>query len=539
MTLTAATTVLVLQAGNILLRIPELVAQKRVVELGLMGADEFVLSRNVLSRGRLDLGAWWGHQEVRTRSRFSPSCVRLRARLGERAELSIQLLDDTGSGDGIEITGPGGALARSFFSAADGQFSSVRPIDQGPLEAGWHDVEIDLTTPGATLRIDGQLPQALGWTAWRGPRRLSLRANAESAQVADLNLRENDGHGFQESFRNTHEWGRIASLHLLAVAALVLLLVFFFRRGRRTDLMPVIAVVLGITVLVGSVLLFDEFFWSGLPLCSLTREYKGEHAVFSPVERIEQARYHLFGAWQRLLGLKSVSHDDLVAAGYPNERIWEGPIVCNYGPATQGRCAREDASSVTAGPRAGPVVAVIGTSQTIGAGATAVDNTSFARLCRHVFAALGSPSLRCINLAVSGSRSTLLFERWQSVLTALRPDLVIATFGCNDTPETLAVGLPLLLELDAALGARTLVVREAGLSSFADQFAVLDREAAAQGARIVDLHNYLADPQVLRSGFVYWDSVHLTDYGQALVADFLAPTVTAELRARRSSWETP
>jgi hypothetical protein len=42
--------------------------------------------------------------------------------------------------------------------------------------------------------------------------------------------------------------------------------------------------------------------------------------------------------------------------------------------------------------------------------------------------------------------------------------------------------------------------------------------AKKHGLKVIDLHHYLSDPAVADSGFIWWDFVHLTSYGQKLYA---------------------
>ena len=51
------------------------------------------------------------------------------------------------------------------------------------------------------------------------------------------------------------------------------------------------------------------------------------------------------------------------------------------------------------------------------------------------------------------------------------------------------------------------------------------------GVPVLDLHGHLSAPEVVDSGFLWWDYVHLSSYGHRRAAEWLAPQLLPELRA--------
>jgi lysophospholipase L1-like esterase len=181
----------------------------------------------------------------------------------------------------------------------------------------------------------------------------------------------------------------------------------------------------------------------------------------------------------------------------------------------------------------------VGTSQTVGAGAPRLADTFPFRAHAALAAALGrSRPIETLNMSVSGSDCARLLEEYRRRYARFRPDLVVLNLSSNERPDrlgSLAAGLDGFLSLDQAAGARSILLKEAN-SNEADypeglrrKHAVLDAAARRHAVPVYDLDGYLKDPAVFRTGFLWWDLVHLTPYGQELAARWLVPKMLAEI----------
>jgi lysophospholipase L1-like esterase len=164
---------------------------------------------------------------------------------------------------------------------------------------------------------------------------------------------------------------------------------------------------------------------------------------------------------------------------------------------------------------------LVGTSQTWGAGATTDERT----WARQLEARLGPERVQIVNTGMSGLVSGDLLDFYRRDWIRYEPDLVVVNLASNDEDgSVLAANVESLLQLNKTRGIRTLVSLEANATE-GDNEALRERHeklrAVAQAADVpvVDLHGCLetrAD-----SGFLWWDFVHLTDFGQKLAADCL------------------
>jgi lysophospholipase L1-like esterase len=172
---------------------------------------------------------------------------------------------------------------------------------------------------------------------------------------------------------------------------------------------------------------------------------------------------------------------------------------------------------------AGPRLLFIGTSQTWGSGAATEAETWVRQLETRLKA--DHPTVQCINGGISGSNSDQLLATWRSQWDFLKPDLVVICLGFNDgNPEVLTRNLTAMIDLDKARGARTLLIAEPDCTEYADggppQRQVAVRALGTKlGVPVVDMPVFLAAHR--DDGYLWWDMVHLTSYGQKLFADRL------------------
>ena len=101
--------------------------------------------------------------------------------------------------------------------------------------------------------------------------------------------------------------------------------------------------------------------------------------------------------------------------------------------------------------------------------------------------------------------------------------------------RTFAANLERLALFNRERGIRSLFVLEAnsrettGRRAELERFHRLMREVAEKYAiPVIDLDAYLAQPEIRDSGFLWWDYVHLTDYGQGLAGRFIAEAIKTE-----------
>jgi lysophospholipase L1-like esterase len=140
-----------------------------------------------------------------------------------------------------------------------------------------------------------------------------------------------------------------------------------------------------------------------------------------------------------------------------------------------------------------------------------------------------------INTGIVALGSSELVPLYAEEWIEFGPQLVVVNMSNNDNqPEVFAQNLYRLIDLNRARGIRTLFVLEANSPEEVDDHlpvshAVMRRVAQERSVPVLDMHAHLAARR--DDGFLWWDQVHLTSYGQQLVGDRLRDAIVPMLRS--------
>ena len=167
------------------------------------------------------------------------------------------------------------------------------------------------------------------------------------------------------------------------------------------------------------------------------------------------------------------------------------------------------------------LVLVMGTSQTFGVGASAREN-AFPALLQHAIdgARPQGRKVVCVDAAKSGYVARSLLTDYEERWIRLKPQVLVLNLGNNDRREPgFAEALQRFIDLDKAQGIQTVIVLEANAVEYDDPLPhPLMREIADRNqVPVVDLHEFMKDHH--DDGFLWWDYVHGTDFGQRLMAE--------------------
>ncbi|HUK39597.1 MAG TPA: SGNH/GDSL hydrolase family protein [Candidatus Acidoferrales bacterium] len=540
-------TEIVLYSQNSLYLNDRWIVQKRMMKMGVMGADEFLLTRTPLAQNLLNLGSYHGYQEVIYRQPVTLSQIEFRFQVEDGSYLDLTYNRNGAGYSGLRLSRREDMPSIVFESTEKGRLQSKTLIPVQAIGAGWHTASIRSSSSGLTVKID-QETSAIPTTSHFAAGLVGFRAGIKGARIDDVVIQPLTGPSFQENFRNSKNWPRIFACNvglLLLFGALfsrVCLGKFWVATKEGLFHWTLISVV-GL-VCAGCWYLGDYFFYSkrvprGLAITRLL--FSKEH--FS-TPSFEQLRFIAFEAWSGLLGGETITHKGVADRGYPDHRIFRGPIYC--GPAKEA-CIEGMPPATDAGKSDKSStyrVLFIGSSQTIGAGAEDLEDTFFVRVHHYLSEAIAPKfHLESINLSVSSYRAEELLPDFKSRFRDFPPDLVVINLSFNDrdSPENFLAAMTGFLDFDKAAGIKTILLEEAysgetdspqGLSA---NHQVLRRLGRKYHVPVLPLHDFLSESAKLGNGTLWWDQVHLTSYGQELTAAWLAPQVLNILLTSRGA----
>ncbi|MHB2017797.1 MAG: SGNH/GDSL hydrolase family protein [Candidatus Xenobia bacterium] len=322
----------------------------------------------------------------------------------------------------------------------------------------------------AGRHVDLDLNHAdLGYVGFRG----SLLPSA----VDNVRITADDGSVVTETFDHYHHRVRLASLIFLALLAGNGLLYALARWQRQPSLLPFMLMV-GMLGAMGSGAVWGWQWFIVGPRYPSTIDYN---------------RYPQYQKYVREV-LEGPAIVDEVAHRYPRH-------------PTPGR----------------PRIMFVGSSQTWGSGADSEADIWVRRVER----ALGD--VECVNCGVCGLTSERLLALYRNYWMRMQPQLVVIDLAFNDTdPQVLAANLRRFCTLNAQHGIRTLLIPEPCCNEAPNPGMVAKHAAVAAVAH--EMHVDLLEMQPwmdshAQDGYLWWDWVHLTTFGQALFAERLTPVL--------------
>ncbi len=165
----------------------------------------------------------------------------------------------------------------------------------------------------------------------------------------------------------------------------------------------------------------------------------------------------------------------------------------------------------------------VGSSQTWGAGVYKEEDTFVRRIEKEL--QKNNPNLECINGGVSGFTSKLALDLYKELFTKIKPDIVVINFSHNDaiykvSLEEYIKNLKEIVELNRKHLVTTILSVEPVEIHFDEPEAhrrAMKDFALRENIPLIDMHTELASKY--DEGFLWWDRVHLTSFGNSLFAE--------------------
>ncbi|HEX4923927.1 MAG TPA: SGNH/GDSL hydrolase family protein [Bdellovibrionales bacterium] len=535
----AVFTELFLYSHNTLLENDSWRSRKRDMQMLVMGSNSFLTTRAALAGNALNLGTWFGYNELQFSKPLTLAEATVNFRLSERAALAILFNREPESFSGLRVSANSSLPSLFFRAKTDGEFVQTRRTDLETVEPGPHELTIKFDENGAKAWLDGrgfgELPEI---SLQKGG--FGLRSWLEPVTITRVTLKTQTGELFEESFRNSRGWWKVL-LSLVLFFGVISALYFEVAkiRGTVTRAFFGCSALLGVVLLTGTLLLaFDFFYWSHLQVDPRAAPLKPADPLF--VQKPEALRRDAADFWASIYMYPVANRERLMMRGYPFGNIFERILVCREGACKL--LTEEKVQALIGQPERGtsPVrVVFVGTSQLAGAGAAAPDETVMAHVYRELSKSI--KGLELYNLSINGGNTGELFERYKSRFTSLRPRAMIFVLGVNDAHvETFPESLRSFLDYNEKAGVESILALEP--TSFErpkgtyllEAYKVIESEAKTRGARVGRLNDYMVEPDVRDKGLIWWDFVHLTSYGQKLLAQQLTPLISPPLlRPRR------
>jgi lysophospholipase L1-like esterase len=509
---------------------------------GVMGAMPFMHDRQPLAHDQLNLGEWHGHNNVIWNNTSSWEKLAFDFSAEEDAYLWIFFAKDPANRYGVRLSRHPQYPSGFFAVDNSGKFLERRQIDV-VVPDGWNKVRIEVS--GSHSQVFLNSVQILDLEKDIGPQRIvNFVSGLNGVSVDNVSSRGVEAN-FSENFSPALHWGYVLAAGLMYGATFLLLLFFFRRMGGNEKVFSLVTAQIMMLTLVIFYSAFD-FYVLG------PRYFVNELAPFNRVQAsrvnsmFETERERVFRLITKFSGVNGNDRVEIPP------KIWtllrgSGPVYFPYHEATRvvdasGKLWYPQKFADLKGLGKGTLnIAFIGSSQTWGAGANE-PKSAFVPLAHKILSEkLGVP-IMTVNLSICGSHSTEQLQQYEAMLPFWKPDILFVNLSSNDGHiPVFEENLRKIAALNKKEKIETIFVLEANDPEFTRTWVTGAHEDMVKVARenhiaTLNLHGFLHSPEVYDSGLIWIDMVHLMQYGQNIVAEWLAeqslPIVTKVIRTR-------
>ncbi len=434
----------------------------------------FLVTNVTLAHNRINLASWQGFQEIIHVRPMDLASLEMDVFVSDSDHYSLVTVFDRHAGgfSGFALHNPRIRKSKFFHATSLGRFTSKKSAGPGgQIQNGtWNRLKLEFTDEHVAVQINGE---AVGRQARKvkGARQFGFRVDSigDEALLDNIVARDRQGRTFEETFDNRRHlpwWilGFLAALLLVNAA-----LFWFTRKGNPWPRLVLLNVVLAASV-------------SGL-----YAYYYYNLSVLYPREEAINWR----GFKNRLEG-----EHDMAMRQIKKHGTKKGPGEYR--------------------------VMLIGSSQTWGEGAS-LDKYTLAQFVERALnkqRALPGKTFRCINAGVRGAESSGLSQVYKEQLLKLKPDLLVVNLSNMDQDgKILTRSLELFISLNRARGIKTVLSLEPSMTydeELKKKHAVVRAVAAKHRLTVIESQAHLASKR--GDGFLWWDGVHLSDYGQQLLS---------------------
>jgi lysophospholipase L1-like esterase len=458
-------------------------SEKMGLKRPVNGAVAFYITPPALDKNRLNLGAWFGFQEVLFKEKIEPQAMAFDLFLPEGAYVNFIYNKGENGFSGIRLSRNASFPSMHFTATAPGKFLRKDPLElhgfrdgANHLRAVWGEKEISVYFNDQALGSfrENFIPQ----------QKVGFRGSAGLVAVDNVSIKlKNSREMIVESFGNSSRFWRVFLNSLGLIFLLdILILFFYWAKSRKINQTKMFNYALSYNLLLLVI---------GLPLNFANYSALSNTYLFSKI-------------YFKALALKGNYKTSIETRPEAVARLRQ-----EYPQAKGNHPFR---------------VLFLGSSQTWGAGADAPEDTMVRRLEDKWRNSMGG-DLECINAGISGERSGGLWEMYSQEWIEWNPQLVVINLSNND-PDSSRFGenLGKFVQLNRAKGVQTVFSLEANSPenpkpSTLKNHQIMRQVAAQFAIPVVDLHACLG--KEANTGFLWWDFVHLTSYGQELAAQCL------------------
>jgi len=461
----------------------------------VMGAHSFSFQRQALAKGRLNLGAWHGFQEIIYKDKLDIKSIEFDFSLEPNSYSYFIFNKNDKKSSAIRLSINKNLESKYLVISALGRFLEKVPIDTPTLRAQrWYNAKLRFNDNEILFFLDNK-----EIARFREPilheQRIGFRGGFHNAYIDNVIIHQHNSKSIYEFFDNRKNAFHITAFFLILVGmcnGLVFLLLYFTFRIKGKNVVFFLAM-LDIVLIIISAL--------GVSYLYITTNY---------YPQIDENKRKIEEYWKGSRTGEIVEYIRNTYGEIPNKNTYR--------------------------------ILFIGSSQTWGAGVSKQTST-FVRKIENKLNKSRTKEIQfeCINAGISALHSFHLLDLYKREWLKLKPRIVVINLSNNDVNiDIFASNLQRMIKLSAQKGIQPIFVLEANSVEKNNTDLILKHEAMRRVATkhfvpVIDMHAYLS--KKYDEGFLWWDFVHLTDFGQELLAEELHKELWQVIKDKRLTYD--
>ncbi|MFA5894630.1 MAG: SGNH/GDSL hydrolase family protein [Candidatus Shapirobacteria bacterium] len=463
------------QLNNNLAKNSQWTSTKIGLEKSVNGAYEYFYWLQALAYDKLNLGAWYGYQELISQQTIPVHRVEFDYFLLPNSYVDFVYDKNPLSYYSFRIS------SNPLFPSAviklknTGEYESVHNFDTNSFPYNkWHHLRLDFNYVDnqVTINIDHHPQSSFKFPAKNQPIPIGFRGSHETSYVDNVIIKDAFGTNvFKDNF-SFHD-----RLFIPKIFSIFIFYCLIYLLTRRKPFKAVILLANFLFLLIISTLYLSYYYVAKYPNPN------------SP--------------WSRLKNIlpQPKEEDTLSFSQKMNQEILD---------------------SVRTDPR--PRILFLGTSQTWGAGAAQVDET-YVKVIENLSLSNNKTKYQFINAGISGSSSSEILDFYQKYWLKLNPKIVLVDLSSNDLdPLVFSQNLKKIIDINKPLGITTVFILEANSVSSPQSPPLALHEsmrsvAKSENIRLIDINEFLKDQRT--AGNLWWDKVHPTTFGHQLLGQYI------------------
>lgn len=437
-------------------------SSKTALEKGVMGSWSFMLTYRALVKNQLDLGAWHGYQEIFLNKPPQYNKAEIDFSLAENACLVIFFGKNHDTLTAIRISN-NHDYDDALLRVVDTRFVQKTSLNLPELNPGWNSIELDLAGNRTTMTLNNDQENSIILPALNYDVILGFRNYEASAIIDNIILSDSDG---KTLFRETFQWKPFLLNWFLLLFLAGNILFIAIPVLRRTLLIAAVNISLIVIVLMLFFLLYGRYQYPKEWMIN----WKAKTTTIQTEDEVLE------------MSLLNIPGD----SAHPLKMLF------------------------------------LGSSQTWGAGATTPESTFISRFEKMVNDS-SQHQVICINTGISGVNSSDILRNYRETWLGAEPDICIVNLSLNDAGNPdFRKNIEEIIKINTKSGITTILIPEPverSLEVSVTNHQIISDLAEQYDLQLVDIQGYINERY--DEGFIFWDFVHLTDFGQQLFAEKL------------------